>query len=591
MLNEFGTLKESNKLLYDSRDVRFKSPFGAVSTRQKVSITFPVTETLKVRRVSLFLRRNTGIKEYGLDKKFNADGYDVFGTEFMTEREGTYFYRFELYTESGVLYVGKGEGGKAIIGEWLPEWQLSVYQSAYKTADFIKGGVVYHIFCDRFCHAGSHVLPRYGILKEWNSDVTIRDPDGLYRANDFFGGNFKGIIEKLDYLSDLGVTVLYLSPIFESSSNHRYDTADYSKIDPLLGTEDDFKDLINKCDERGISVVLDGVFNHTGADSVYFNQLGHYKSIGACQSKNSPYYDWYTFFNYPNEYLCWWGIGNVPTVARDAEGFRNLIAGENGIIEKWTKMGVKGWRLDVVDELEGRFIDDIRRRVRACNSDGLIIGEVWEDASTKFSYGEEKEYFYGKELDGVMNYVYKEAILEYVMTNNGKKFVETVLTIMENYPIHTLDTCFTLLDSHDTVRVLNALSGVDGWKMSKEERRIYRLKKEQYETAKKRVKFASALQYFLPGVPSLYYGDEAGMQGFEDPINRRPYPWGNEDKDLIEHYKMLGMLRKNNRRDFIGSAKIKFDDGIVYITRGKFTLKANAEDCSFVITEKEKLSE
>ena len=586
MQNVYGISKEFD-LLFNSRDPKYKFPFGAVSTRQKVSITFPVNEDLHAEKAVMFIRRNTSIQEYVMKKEFNSYGYDVFGLEFTEERPGNYFYRFEIYTDEKTLYVGKGENGNAIIGEWLPEWQLSVYQSSYKTADFIKGGVVYHIFVDRFNHVGEYREPAYGILKNWDEDVTVKDPDGQYRANDFFGGNFKGISAKLDYLTELGVTALYLSPIFESNSNHRYDTGDYSKCDGMLGDEEDFKELIEESKKRGISIILDGVFNHTGADSLYFNQLGHYNSVGAYQSKQSPFYDWYTFYDYPNEYLCWWGIKCVPTIARDATGFRKMIAGENGVIEKWTKMGVKGWRLDVVDELDSRFVESIRNRIRECDPDGLVLGEVWEDASTKFSYGEEREYFYGNQLDGVMNYVYKDAILEYVMTNNAKKFVETVWTIMENYPLETLNTCFTLVDSHDTVRVINALSGVDVSGTSKEERRLLRLTDEQYALGKKRVMLASALQYFLPGVPSLYYGDEAGLQGFEDPINRRPYPWGKEDKELIEHYKMLGKLRKEYKKDFTTQADISYENGEVIISRGHVTLEADAQKCLFKISIKE----
>ena len=181
-----------------------------------------------------------------------------------------------------------------MIGD-LPDWQLTVYDKSFVVPDTIKGGVIYHIFADRFAHAGKDVQPRYGYLKKWGEKVTVREPDGSYRANDFFGGNFKGITGKLDYLASLGVTEIYLSPIFESSSNHRYDTGDYMKIDPLLGTEDDFRELITQARKRGIGIILDGVFNHSGADSVYFNQLGHYDSVGAYQSKDSPYYDWYYF--------------------------------------------------------------------------------------------------------------------------------------------------------------------------------------------------------------------------------------------------------------------------------------------------------
>jgi glycosidase len=546
-----------------------------------------VRTDLRAESVVLFLRHNTHSFEYGLARVGQENGYDVFKVDFIVDRESTYFYRFEIKSCGKTIYCGKGEGGAAVIGEWLPEWQLSVYQSRYKTADFIKGGVVYHIFCDRFCKAGTNPKPSYGVEKGWDEDVTIRDPDGVYRANDFFGGNFRGITSKLDYLLSLGVTALYLSPIFESSSNHRYDTADYMKLDKLLGTEKDFAELNKEAAERGISIVLDGVFNHTGADSVYFNKFGHYPSVGAYQSKDSPYYDWYTFYRYPDDYHCWWGVTVVPTIARDAQGFRSLIAGDGGVIEKWMKFGVKGWRLDVVDELPSTFVEEIRERIKSENPDGLVLGEVWEDASTKYSYGEERQYFFGEELDGVMNYVYKKAILDYVKDRDGVKFTETVLTIMENYPKESLDTCFTLIGTHDTVRALNVLSGADLSGKTKEERRAYRLSRGEYETGKKRLFLASALQYFLPGVPSVYYGDEIGMQGFEDPLNRRPFTWDRIDGEILAHYRYLGRLRAENRADFVSAAKISTDGLRVEIRRGKLVLTVDPEKTTFSITKED----
>ena len=577
-----------NPVLFDSRNIKYKNPFGAVSIDRKIFITFPVAKELYPDRVKLFLRRNTHVTGYELINAGEKGDYVYFELQFMVNMEGTYTYRFEIYSGDRVYYCGKGKGGQAILGEWLPEWQLSVYQRGYKTADFIKGGVVYHIFCDRFNKAGEEGTPKYGVKKNWDEDVTVIDPDGKYRANDFYGGNFDGIIEKLGYLKYLGVTAIYLSPIFESVSNHRYDTGDYMKIDELLGGEDAFGRFMAKCKEYGISVILDGVFNHTGADSVYFNRFGHYDSIGACQGPMSKYYDWFTFYNFPDDYHCWWGCTNVPTVARSAVGYRELIAGDGGVIEKWMNKGVKGWRLDVVDELSEYFVKRIRAMIKKCDEDGLVLGEVWEDASTKYSYGEEREYFFGEDLDGVMNYVYKVAINEYILTGDCEKFVESVLTIMENYPKESLDTCFTLIDSHDTVRAINVYAGVNGENMSKVEKKEFRLSKEQYELGKKRLKLAACLQYFLPGVPSLYYGDEAGLQGFEDPLNRRPYPWGKEDKELLGHYAYLGRLRTKYREDFKGPTVIYEEYGKVFIERGRARLRVDTSDLTFSITIEER---
>ena len=244
---------------------------------------------------------------------------------------------------------------------------------------------------------------------------------------------------KLDYLKSLNVTLIYLSPIFEAFSNHRYDTGDYFKIDPLLGTEQDLRMLIDEAAQRGIGIMLDGVFNHTGSDSVYFNKYGNYPGRGAWQGKDSPYYDWYTFTRDGNDYLSWWGIKNVPSIKRGAVGFQEMIAGAGGVIEKWTSMGLKGWRLDVADELSLDFISKIRNKLKSIDPCALLIGEVWEDASNKISYGEQRQYFNGQLLDGVMNYPFRELILSFVLNKNVDRFTEGVERITENYPPQALD--------------------------------------------------------------------------------------------------------------------------------------------------------
>lgn len=579
----FGTSPKYKALLYNSRDIKYKKPFGAVATNQRVNICFPVKMSFHAEKVIMILRRNEHSEVYELTKLYDDGNYDYFYVDFALEREGTYFYRFELRRGHIVSYVGRGYNGQAIMGEWLPEWQLSVYGKGYSTPDFFKGGVVYHIFADRFCHAGEEVLPAYGVYKEWSEDVTIIDDDGIYRANDFYGGNFQGIISQLDYLYNLGVTAIYLSPIFLSHSNHRYDTGDYLTIDPVLGTEEDFAELISKAKAKDIAIILDGVFNHTGADSIYFNKFNHFDSVGAYQSKDSPYYDWFTFIDYPDTYKCWWGITVVPTVARDAKGYHDLILGQDGVIAKWTKMGVKGWRLDVVDELSSDFLKNIFCTVKSYDSDCLVIGEVWEDATTKHSYGEEREYFRGKELDGVMNYVFKDAIIEYLNSHDGELFADQTMTIIENYPKMSLDVCMSLIDSHDTVRAINALSGKNAHNMTKEERKAYRLSVQEYELGKKRLKLASCLQYFLPGVPSLYYGDEIGMQGFEDPINRRPFSHDNIDEDLLSHYTRLGQLRRKHQKAFVSNAVVRGEGNVVTIERGGIFLTVNAKTYDFEI--------
>ncbi len=568
-------------IIFDSRNTNHKTPFGAVSTRQKVYFRILVKKHLGVTGLSAFVRRHDHTLKFDFYLHSSTPEYDEYCCDFCIEREGTYYYRFEAYIPDGVIFCGRDAEGKLITGDWLPEWQLSVYKNAFSTPDFFKGGLVYHIFCDRFCKAGKVVMPRFGVYKEWSDEVGEPDADGVYRADDFYCGNFAGIVSKLDYLSSLGVTALYLSPVFKSNSNHRYDTADYSQVEEMLGGDRGLEHLISEADKKGMAVILDGVFNHTGSDSVYFNKNGRFPGPGAYQGPQSPYYDWYTFLNFPDVYNSWWGIGCVPTIARDAVGFQRMI--EDKVLKKWTKRGIRGWRLDVVDELSDIFLDDIRTAIKSADENTVVIGEVWEDASTKVSYGEERRYFQGDQLDGVMNYVYKEAILSYLLNGDGYAFCNKVNDISENYPTFVLDCCMTLIGSHDTVRAINVLSGVVAPE-DREERRRYRLTHEEYTLGKKRLLAAAALQYFLPGVPSLYYGDEVGLQGFEDPFNRRPFPWNDIDDEILTHYRKLGAIRKKYRDAFCGECLVKFDGEAVIVSRGPVTLRV-CKDASFEIVE------
>ena len=520
---------------------------------ETIKIVFPVTHSVWVEGVTLFVRLEDNQREIPLSFCGDDGTITYFSCEFSLDQWGVYYYRFEVKeVGGGVHYVGAGEDGDAMEGDFLPEWQLTVYAKDFVVPGTIAGGLIYHIFADRFAKAGEEKQPRYGYLKKWDEKVTVIEPDGSYRANDFYGGNFKGITNKLDYLASLGVTEIYLSPIFEASSNHRYDTGDYTKIDPLLGTEEDFKELISEARKRGIGLILDGVFNHSGADSVYFNQLGHYDSVGAYQSVDSPYHDWYYFYNFPDDYHSWWGCKVVPTLNKSAEGYRKLLFDEGGVIDKWTHFGIDGWRLDVVDELPTEFVDELRAAVKKANPKAVVIGEVWEDASVKVSYGTLRPYLTKGELDGVMNYPFKEAILTFCMYGGAKAFGSKVMRIYENYPAAVLNSSMTLIGTHDTVRAINALSGVDVGYTTKEQRREITLYGDALTLAKKRMKIASVLQYVLPGVPSLYYGDEVGLQGYEDPMNRAPFPWGKEDEELLSHYRMLGEVRKKYREILLG---------------------------------------
>ena len=550
---------------YNSR--RDKHPFGAVRWGEEITLTFGVRDDLAATAVRLFVRKGENVEEYRMPFAFREEGYSYYKTTFALKDWGVYFYRFEVDSYGFTHYVGRTEDGSALGGDFLKEWQITVYD---ETASRPWGGeLVYHIFVDRFCRVGParFEVPVGGTAKEWDDDVGLTDADGTYHARDFFGGNLKGIQSKLDYLSELGVTCLYLSPIFESCSNHRYDTGDWSKIDPMLGTEADFADLLKAAAERGMRVMLDGVFNHSGSDSIYFNRDGHYDSVGAYQSEDSPYRDWYTFLP-DGKYEAWWGIENVPTLNKDCEGVRRYLFGKDGPVAHWSKYLVN-WRLDVVDELPDSYLDELIDCVHSVNPSAKIIGEVWEDATTKWSYGVERHYFTHHQLDGVMNYVFKDAILAYCQGGKPFDFACKVMDLVENYPRACLDRSLTLVGSHDTWRAINVLAGINTTGWSKERKRNYRLDPFAYRLGMDRLMLAAALQYTLPGTPSLYYGDELGVQGFDDPINRRTMPWDNPNETLLKFYRKLGTLRRQLATSLQGGVRFVAHDNLLVMLRGE----------------------
>ena len=267
--------------------------------------------------------------------------------------------------------------------------------------------------------------------------------------------------------------------------------------------------------------------------------------MGAYNSKESPYYSWYTFYNWPNVYHSWWDFDTLPTVNKmDPAFIRYIITDEDSVLAHWLRLGADGYRLDVADELPDEFISLLRSRIKALKPDALLLGEVWEDASNKSAYGRRRTYFTGGELDSVMNYPLRTAILNFVKNlDGGRGFKETVMSILENYPPQVAACNMNLLGTHDTPRILTAL--VDDFDGPREEKAKRHLSRNQLPVATERLLMASFLQYTLPGSPSLYYADEAGMEGYRDPFNRRTYPWGREDPELLAHFRRLGQLRKN----------------------------------------------
>ncbi|MBQ1229743.1 MAG: glycoside hydrolase family 13 protein [Clostridia bacterium] len=470
-----------------------------------------------------------------------------------SERGGLFFYELLFLRGGDTLFSDTADNVSLSLSHASGRrFRLLIHEADFHTPRWFRGGTMYHVFVDRFCRGeGKAELRSDATLNEdWENGVPqYAQKPGEALANDvFFGGNLWGVTEKLDHLQELGVTVLYLSPIFEAYSNHRYDTGDYEKVDALLGGEEAFACLVREAHARGMKILLDGVFNHTGDDSRYFNRRGRYSELGAYQSAGSPYADWYSFRARPEEYDAWWGIKILPRLNQYNPVCRRYFTGENGIAQKWIRAGADGWRLDVADELPDVFLDELREAVKREDPEALLLGEVWENAADKMAYGVRRRYFGGRQLDSVMNYPFRNAILSLLTQGDAVTFCNILTEIYASYPKEVSDSLMNLLGTHDTERILTVLgAGVSaGATLDNATLARKRLTDLQREKAVTLLKIASLLQFTVYGVPSVYYGDEAGLEGYRDPFCRMPYPWGRENRELQEHYKKLGALRREH---------------------------------------------
>ena len=527
---------------FNPLDKACKSRTGAFP--RGCSVTFRLywvgTEAMPQHLDARFVYWQDGKERTPLSMHRTDDGFYV---TLCFHQIGLYFYYFRIGDE----YFGCG---RLRNGEFMPQvslacWQITVFDEAYHTPAWMKGGVMYQIFPDRFYRAEGDYPVRYGkILREnWGGLPSYRpNSSGKVLNNDFFGGNLNGVTEKLDYLQSLGVTVLYFNPIFEAYSNHRYDTGDYLKIDPLLGTDADLDRLVAEAEKRGIRIILDAVLNHTGSDSRYFNKYGTYDSLGAYQSQDSPYADWYRFSHFPDQYDSWWGIDTLPAVNENSSSYQEFVFGENGVLHHWLRRGIGGYRLDVADELPDFFLEKLRCVVKEASADAVIIGEVWEDASNKIAYSERRKYLQGGELDSVMNYPLKDAIIGFVKSGKTSQLRETLFMLMDNYPKETLDCLMNILGTHDTARILTVFGGKEC--SDKDEMATTFLSESEKAAAKRKVMMAAVLQFTLPGVPCIYYGDENAMEGHRDPFCRRCFDWLYTDEELLAFYRKLGALRR-----------------------------------------------
>lgn len=599
---------------FNSQSTRYKTPYGAVSCGCDVKIQIQIDKRVLLKDLFFCLiededeKPNSKITKKNKmtldkDREDSSNDFNSYFYTFKTSEEAKLlFYYFEInLKDNTTFFYGNNEYGLGGIGKTYKKdpifYQITTYFKENKTPDWFKESIIYQIFPDRFYNGndnGSINSPKKNsfIYGDWNDiPMYIKNEKNEILRWDFYGGNLKGIEKKINYIKDLGANLIYLNPIFKARSNHRYDTGDYKEIDEILGTEEDFKNLVKKAKENGINIMLDGVFNHTGRDSKYFNRYLNYDTIGAYNSKDSPYYDWYKFEKYPDEYECWWGVKDLPSVNENVPSFIDyIINSKDSVINYWMNLGVKGWRLDVADELPSEFLAKIRKKCHENDEKSVILGEVWEDATNKISYNKRRSYVRGKELDSVTNYSFKEIFLGYFSNKfNTSKLIMLFENMKENYPKENFYALTNIIGSHDVERILTMCIGVSDY-IRKE---IYKNEFDREEIDKNNLskiigdrilKLIVTMQMVFPGVPLIYYGDEVGVEGDKDPDNRRTFPWGNENKEIQEMYKNLIKLRKSSKMFSIGEFKqINFTEDVYGVIR---TYK---EDYSLIILNRHPL--
>ncbi|WP_314619215.1 4-alpha-glucanotransferase [uncultured Selenomonas sp.] len=545
---------------HNSQDVFYRSPVGPAEASSSVQLGIRIKTQDEVSKVILRLwREGAGERLIELTSKSAEGAQDRFYTARIDLPDSgcLLWYYFIVATSSGTWYYGNncehlgGVGG--IYDNAPPSFQITVFNKGAKTPDWAKHAVMYQIFPDRFCREGDVLGEKKGAVVHayWGDQPCYyKDVDTKEIVHyDFFGGNIKGLQSKLPYLKELGISVIYLNPVFESPSNHHYDTGDYHKIDPLFGTNEEFQELVDAAKAEGVRIVLDGVFSHTGSDSIYFNREGNYDSLGAFQSQDSPYYSWYNFHKYPYEYDSWWGFSTLPNVTETTPSYMDfVIRDEDSVLHHWTKVGIGGWRLDVIDELPAKFTQTFYRELKATNPDAILIGEVWEDASNKISYGVPREYLCGQEIDSAMNYPFRKTVLDFLLNYvDGRQAMRLLESLRENYPKENFYVMMNLIGSHDVERAITLLGEApfyDGMPAIHQSR--FKLDAEHYKLGTDRLRLAALLQMTYPGMPCIYYGDEIGMQGFRDPYNRSPYDWKSPDVSVRDWYMKLIHLRNEH---------------------------------------------
>ncbi len=563
-------------LHHDSRDLAYRSPFGAVPQNETVHWALKALPGVQQATLVLDVRRLEGNQEV-LDyrnltrinmQRTSAGAHELFKARYRFKDKAIYGYWFEVLI-GGVKYVyqnnvepiywtqEKGSGGLGQVSLPIAQdrrvrrFRITVHDPAFKVPAWAQDAVYYYIFPERFRNGNPANDPKVGERKYQNHGIEVHgrwnaqpfkpgtgDGSDAHYNNDFFGGDLQGIIAKLDDIRDLGANAIYMTPVFKAASNHKYDTADYYQIDPSFGTNADFTRLTREAAKRGIRIIPDASLNHVGADSRYFDRFGNYSTQdqgafanGRIQA-DSPYARWFTLdasqADPDKQFKGWVGVSDLPELDKASPSWRKFAYGDkDSVTRRWLRQGAAGWRMDVAPWVPDDFWREWRQAVKQTRPDAITIAETWFDAS---------KYFLGDTFDSTMNYVLRNALLDFANGSDARKWVANLEHLREAYPPQAFHALMNLLSSHDQARALHVLGGPIG------------AAPEALQQAKQKLRLATLVQMTLPGSPTVYYGDEVGLSGGDDPYNRMPYPWadqgGQPDLALRSDFKALLQLRQ-----------------------------------------------
>ena len=506
-------------ITFNSHEIKYKNPFGAVSRGQDVLIQIDVNADCDVH---LIIDNESNIERYKMNKKGSSYSFNLNTSNYRT----TVYYYFEIAVDGECIYYANNSellGGEGSIYDSIPEnlYQITIYDIKYPVPKWFSESSIYHIFVDRF----------------YNPEIDLEDLN--LELESVWGGNLKGIIDKLDYIQSLGVSTIYLSPIFEADEYHRYHTGDYEKIERSIGDEDIFAKLVKEIKKRNMHIILDCVFNHCSWNSKYFNKFNSYDTIGAYQSKDSKYYDWFIFNEYPDDYYTYLDVKELPKFNGENEGLLNyLLYNDDSIIKRWMDYGIDGWRIDAANYMEDNYLEKIYDVVKSYNPDAVVISECWNDASN-YLYYDNKEYrrfLAGLQNDSMIHFPLHGLIIEFV--NGGYTadvFKSKYYSLMENYPLEYFYSTMNFISNHDLFRALTFFDNNLDYLMT-----------------------AFCLLFTLPGIPTIYYGDEVGLDGDWEPDCRKAFPWSNINYELLEVVRLLSNMRNNH--DALKRGNIQFMD-------------------------------